>query len=864
MSGTATSATPTPPPAGSAKLAGAAIGTAGSYKNLGNPVANAFDGNPATFFDAAVATGAWAGLDLGSPQVITRVQFQARGGFNSRMNGGLFQGSTTPDFSAGVTTLATVTAIPAGGKYTAVPVTAAAAFQYVRYVGPANAYCDVAELEFDGVAPPAPAVAPAAPVVTAAASAAGVQLAWPADPTATSDTVLRQGPADAAPVVIGTTAGGVATFTDVTAAAGTTYAYTVVATNAAGSSPASTPVTVTTPVPSPTPAAPTGLTALVSSTDVLLSWTADPTTAATSFTVERQGPTDAGYVVIGTAAGTATTFDDVAVTAGTTYAYVVIANGTAGASSAPSGALTATPPGAVAAPTPTPTPTPTPVATPPPATPGVWSDADIGSPAKAGGAVVSATGSIAVTGGGADIWNQTDQFNFDAQTLVGNGTVTVQVSGQTDTNGWAKAGIMVRESTDADARFVLLALTPGNGVTWQVRSATHTMPTYTTSPGKAGVWLQITRVGSTFTGATSTDGVNWKTVGLATITMPNNVGAGLAVTAHDNTKASTATFANVAVTAAGPAASAWSLGAAGPMARWESETFTYNGKLYVFGGFIDRSMDATAECDVYDPAANAWSYVTTVPVGGLTHASTTVVGDTVYFAGGTVGAFVAHEGGNTTAAVLTYNLTTDTWGATTPLPVASSCGGLVCINDVLYYYGGLNADDSADLTATWALDLSNPSAGWAAKAAMPNGRNHLGAVAINGVAYAVGGWHLYNTTRGAVAEVDAYDPVTNTWRAVASLPQAWSSIETSTTVADGKIVVVGGGANGGYDGTYQTAIASYDPVANSWANVGTLPEANEGLSAAYVNGQLIVADGTVDNLGGWAQDQVWSTTAITF
>ena len=146
---------------------------------------------------------------------------------------------------------------------------------------------------------------------------------------------------------------------------------------------------------------------------------------------------------------------------------------------------------------------------------------------------------------------------------------------------------------------------------------------------------------------------------------------------------------------------------------------------------------------------------------------------------------------------------------------------------------------------------------------MPNGRNHIGAVAINGVAYAVGGWHVYNTINGNVAEVDAYNPATNAWTPVASLPVPLGSIETSTFAADGKIVVVGGGTNGGYDGVYQNTVNAYDPATGLWTVAATLPEANEGMSAAYVNGQLIVAQGTVDNQGGWSQNQVWTTTAVT-
>ena len=71
-------------------------------------------------------------------------------------------------------------------------------------------------------------------------------------------------------------------------------------------------------------------------------------------------------------------------------------------------------------------------------------------------------------------------------------------------------------------------------------------------------------------------------------------------------------------------------------------------------------------------------------------------------------------------------------------------GGIACINNVLYFYGGSFTGRKADSSQTWALNLSNTKAGWVAKAAMPDGRNHVGYTSLNGIAYAIGGLHLGN------------------------------------------------------------------------------------------------------------------------
>jgi N-acetylneuraminic acid mutarotase len=284
--------------------------------------------------------------------------------------------------------------------------------------------------------------------------------------------------------------------------------------------------------------------------------------------------------------------------------------------------------------------------------------------------------------------------------------------------------------------------------------------------------------------------------------------------------------------------------------------------MYVFGGYYDRSLDATPECDVYNPATNTWSYVTTMPFGALTHAGVTLVGDTAYFAGGDLGTVANPHAGTTIAGVYTYDLTTGVWGSVTSLPAPVSSGGLVSINNELIYYGGINAGKTVDQSATWSLDLTNSTAKWVAEAAMPDARNHLGYATINGIAYAIGGMHQYKQTTGNDSEVDAFNPVTNTWTTVAPLPFAWGGIHDTTLVVNNKIVILGGQTNGGYDGVYLNNIEEYDPTANSWAAVGTLPEANQGESVGYINGTLIVADGTVDNQGGWAQGQTWLDSEI--
>ena len=125
------------------QLTGTPFGTA-PY-SVGNEFDKAFDGNLNTFFDAAVASGGYTGIDLGAgnEQYISSITFSPRPGFEFRMVGGQFQGSVD---GVNYTTLYTIQDTPAAN--TTVVVNSYRPYRYLRYVGPDNGYCDVAEIAF--------------------------------------------------------------------------------------------------------------------------------------------------------------------------------------------------------------------------------------------------------------------------------------------------------------------------------------------------------------------------------------------------------------------------------------------------------------------------------------------------------------------------------------------------------------------------------------------------------------------------------------------------------------------------------------------------------------------------------------------
>ena len=214
------------------------------------------------------------------------------------------------------------------------------------------------------------------------------------------------------------------------------------------------------------------------------------------------------------------------------------------------------------------------------ALPSPWADSDVGSPAVAGSASYS-SGVFTVDGSGADIWGTSDQFNYVSQPLTGNASIVARVTSQSDTGPWAKAGVMIKQSTTSGTSYALLAVTPGNGVQFEYGyNASVGGESYSFPNG----WLKLTRTGSTITAFSSADGSTWAPVGATTISLTDPVTIGLFTTSHNASALGTATFDNVSVTAGGSSAlpSPWADADVGSpavagSASYASGVFTVNG-----------------------------------------------------------------------------------------------------------------------------------------------------------------------------------------------------------------------------------------------------------------------------------------------
>jgi alpha-galactosidase len=123
-------------------------------------------------------------------------------------------------------------------------------------------------------------------------------------------------------------------------------------------------------------------------------------------------------------------------------------------------------------------------------------------------------GVFSIEGGGSDIWNATDQFAFLNQEGDHDAFISARVVSQTNTDQWAKTGLMFRESIAPNSKFVMIGMTPGNGVTLQWRDSTGGSCNKKDFKSTGlPLSFKLLKNGSTFNAYKSVDGNQWEPVG---------------------------------------------------------------------------------------------------------------------------------------------------------------------------------------------------------------------------------------------------------------------------------------------------------------------------------------------------------------
>jgi hypothetical protein len=164
-----------------------------------------------------------------------------------------------------------------------------------------------------------------------------------------------------------------------------------------------------------------------------------------------------------------------------------------------------------------------------------------------GGFTEGPSGTYTMTASGEDIWASADEFHFAWKEVSGAVSIVAKVESLDNTHPFAKAGVMIRDTLDADSRNAAVLITPENGVRFQYRNTTGGITDRYFEEGlTAPQWVKLERTaGGLVRGYHSEDGVTWTQFNLIQVRMDMPIYIGLALTSNETALAGEAKFSNV-------------------------------------------------------------------------------------------------------------------------------------------------------------------------------------------------------------------------------------------------------------------------------------------------------------------------------
>ncbi|MGD9417990.1 MAG: arylsulfatase [Verrucomicrobiota bacterium JB025] len=137
-----------------------------------------------------------------------------------------------------------------------------------------------------------------------------------------------------------------------------------------------------------------------------------------------------------------------------------------------------------------------------------------------------------------------DSVTFANKRFFGDGSLIAQVDSMTDMTSAGRAGLMIRDSLDADSAFFMIGLTSTGSLAQVVRSAAgeEVTETFPASQLSTPVFIRISRVGNQFTPSVSSDGSSWTELSPVVVPLAIDALGGLAASSGDTGTRATVIF----------------------------------------------------------------------------------------------------------------------------------------------------------------------------------------------------------------------------------------------------------------------------------------------------------------------------------
>jgi N-acetylneuraminic acid mutarotase len=239
-----------------------------------------------------------------------------------------------------------------------------------------------------------------------------------------------------------------------------------------------------------------------------------------------------------------------------------------------------------------------------------------------------------------------------------------------------------------------------------------------------------------------------------------------------------------------------------------------NGKIYAFGGFVAPANTALPLGAAWEPIADAYE----------------------------------------------FNPATDAWKPLAPLPGKRGSAIAAEVGGKIYVIGGATTMEGSKDPFFTAFgparvlgtnDVYDPATNkWESRNPMSVPRNHAFSGAVNGKIYVIGGrtGHGFILSATNTNVVEEYDPVSNMWSIPKErMPTARSGGASGT---DGRRIYVAGGevTTTALVGAYR-AVEAYDPATNSWTTLPSMPMPRHGVAGAVIGNRFHLVSGMIQSAG---------------
>ena len=329
---------------------------------------------------------------------------------------------------------------------------------------------------------------------------------------------------------------------------------------------------------------------------------------------------------------------------------------------------------------------------------------------------------------------------------------------------------------------------------------------FSTTPAKAGSFLETSAMGTARSGHTATLLLNGKVLIVGGWSSGTN---GVVSTAevHD------------------PASGTWTTTGTMSIPRFRhTATLLPNGKVLVAGGYNEVS-GALSSAEVYDPATGQWAMTAAMGTVRILGTATKLLNGKVLVAGGSDEVTV-------TARAELYDPATETWTETGSLVTGRNSHSAVLLPNgkVLVVAGG----NRGDLSSSELYDPTTET--WTVTGSFGIGSDGLVAVLLpNGRVLGAGGFS-HPLGNVAISMAMLYDPSTGVWTTTNPM-NAPHCNHTLTLLHDGKVLVVQGGGS-------QPSAEVYDPTDGTWTVTGEMKTGRYIHTATLLpNGKVLIAGG---------------------